>query len=407
MNPIKPKDSSQDDMQPNPEATVSRRFFLKAGVAFAGLSLGGCTISQVRRSINTGQQLYKGKITEAVAAQIPGTGIHEIDRLVKKQITTLLNELAKTWGEEKIATPKEYVKYTDHYQSRALINFTTGKIQVETVVVKNSKSALKKAIVSTLLTPSDPTEIDLFSAKEIKPGQTPFLFDLVQDHQKQPIRYDWRANQYADYLIKNRYQTKLVASGKNKGAKRHFVQFDMVKDYQGQQQHRYHADVLRQSKRFNIERALIYGIIETESAFNPFAVSSAPAYGLMQIVPSTAGRDVYRLLNNRDGAPTKELLFKPSQNIQYGTAYLSILFTKYLSGIRNKQSREYCVIAAYNTGSGNVFKAFHGSRSTAIDKINKLSSQKVFQHLVSNLSYSEARRYLVKVTRNKRKYLHV
>ncbi|GKT11412.1 MAG: membrane-bound lytic murein transglycosylase C [Thiomicrorhabdus sp.] len=389
------------DSQP----VLSRRYLLKAGLALAGLSLGGCTVSQVRRSINTGALLYKGNVSNAITSQIPGTGIHEIDSLVEKQVTNLLDELVKTWGEKRIASSKEYVKYTDHYKSRALINFTTGKIQVETVVARDSKAALKKATVSTLLTPTDPTEIDLFSAKEIKQGGVPFLFDLVQDHQKKPIRYAWRANQYADYLIKKGYQTNKVPAGKNKGITRYFVQFEMVKDYQGQQKHRYHADVLRQSKRFKIEPALIYGIIETESAFNPFAVSSAPAYGLMQIVPSTAGRDVYRLLNKQDGAPTKELLFKASQNIQYGTAYLSILFTKYLSGIRNKQSREYCVIAAYNTGSGNVFEAFHSSRSTAIEKINKLSSQKVFQYLVSNLAYSEARRYLVKVTRNKRKYL--
>ena len=392
---------------------VSRRFFLKK-LSFAGLSLGGvagltsisgCTVSQVRQTINTGQKLYQGNVTQAITSQIPVTGIHIIDREVKKQVATLLNELAKTWGEERIATPKEVVKYTDHFKSRALINFTSGHIQVETVIERNSKAALKKAIVSTLLMPSDPSEIDLLTAKAIKPGKTPFLFDLVRDQDQKPIQYAWRAKRFADYLIKNFYQTAKIAKGKNRGVTRHSVGFEMVKNYQGQQQHRYQADVNRQAKRFHVEPALIYSIIETESAFNPFAMSHIPAYGLMQIVPTSAGRDVYRKLHKRDGIPSKETLFKPSHNIEYGTAYLSILFTQYLKGIKNPKSREFCVIAAYNTGSGNVLKAFHGSRSTAVQKINRLSSKQVYLHLVSNLAYSEARRYLVKVTKNKRKYL--
>mgnify|MGYP002067407769 FL=1 len=124
----------------------------------------------------------------------------------------------------------------------------------------------------------------------------------------------------------------------------------------------------------------------------------------MQIVPTTAGRDVYKLLNKRDCIPSKNLLFIPARNIEYGSAYISILFNQYLAGVKNAKSKEYCVIAAYNTGSGNVLEAFDNNRARALDKINRLSSQQVYQHLVKNLSSSEARNYLQKVTRNKQKY---
>lgn len=390
-------------MPQNSPEHLSRRRFLTLGLGTGSLltltQLSGCTASQIRQGITAGHQLYKGNVSQAVAAQIPGSGIPQIDGLVRKQVASLLDELTATWGEQRIATPKEYVKYTDHYKSRALIQFTTGQVQVETVMTTDPKAALKKAIVSTLLTPTDPTQVDLLSAKAIKPGQTPFLLDLVRDQDNQAIRYAWRANRYADYLIEHHYQQR-----KEKGKTRYFVTFAMVKDYQGQQQHRYQLDVVRQAKRFNLEPALIYGIIETESAFNPFAMSSIPAYGLMQIVPSSAGRDVYRMLHGKDGMPSQKTLFQPSHNIEYGAAYLSILFNRYLPGITDPKSQEYCVIAAYNTGSGNVLRAFHSNRQQAIHKINRLNSDQVYQHLTRHLSHSEARRYVAKVSHNKRKY---
>ncbi|WP_232023448.1 murein transglycosylase domain-containing protein [Thiomicrorhabdus aquaedulcis] len=354
---------------------MKRRLFIKqlllgatyplATVAVvSSVGLSGCTATQIRRGVSTGHQLYKGDVTHAVTAQIPGVGVPEIDGLIRQQLARFLNQITKNWGDKRMASPKEYVKYTDTYQSRALIDFNNGHIQVETLVANAPKTALKKAIISTLLTPDDPSQVDLFSDQDIITGKTPFLYGLVKDHTRTTIRTVWRANQYADWLIKNRLQTRRV-----QGKTTHFVQFDMVNDFQGQQQHRYQAIVLRQAKRFHVEPALISGIIETESAFNPYAVSHAPAYGLMQIVPTTAGRDVYRLLNQRDGTPSRNLLFQPAQNIEYGAAYLSILFTRYLVGVTNAKSREYCVIAAYNTGSGNVFNAFDSDRARALQKL--------------------------------------
>ncbi|WP_084151658.1 murein transglycosylase domain-containing protein [Thiomicrorhabdus sp. Milos-T2] len=390
--------------------SLNRRQFLKrvslgsigslTATGLASISgLSGCTVSEIRRGITTSHELYKGNVSQAISAQVPGLGIPEIDGVVRKQTTLFLNEIAKNWSDKKTASPKAYVKYTDNYQSRAIIDFNSGQIQVETIVKNNPKTALKKALVQTLLTPEDPSQVDLFSAKTPPQGAKPFLLELVRDHDKKPIRYAWRANRFADYLIKTRYKTF-----SDKGKIRHAVTFRMVNDYQNQQKRHYQLDVLKQSKRFNLQPALVYGIIETESGFNPYAVSSAPAYGLMQIVPSTAGRDAYRLLNKRDGTPSRNLLFTPARNIEYGSAYLSILFNRYLQGVRNAKSREYCVIAAYNTGSGNVLEAFDSNRNQAVAKINRLSSGQVYTHLVRNLSSTEARNYVQKVVRNKQKY---
>lgn len=370
------------------------------GLGSAGIfSTSGCTVAEIRRGITTSHQLYKGNVSQAISAQVPGVGIPEFDGLVRQQLAKFIDTIADNWSDKKIATPRAYVKYSNHFKSRAIIDFSSGLIQVETIASQNSKAVLKQAIVQTLLTPEDPTQLDLFSAKAPSIGAKPFLLELVRDRDNKPIRYSWRAERFADYLITHHYVIK-----QDKDKTRHSVSFHMVNDYQNRQKQHYQFEVIKQSKRFKLEPALVYSIIETESSFNPYAVSSAPAYGLMQIVPNTAGRDVYRLLNKRDGIPSKTTLFTPARNIEYGTAYLSILFNRYLGAIQHPKAKEYCVIAAYNTGSGNVLGAFDSNRNRAVDKINRLSSHQVYQHLVHNLSSLEARNYLQKVTRNKQKY---
>ncbi len=174
----------------------------------------------------------------------------------------------------------------------------------------------------------------------------------------------------------------------------------MVREHRGNQRLRFHNYVLVNARRFNQPVPLIFAIIEAESSFNPFAMSHVPAYGLMQIVPASAGRDVHQLLYNRPGTPTRDYLFIPANNIQMGVAYLHILNTRYLQGVTHPLSRQYCVIAGYNTGSGNVLAAFYrNNRTKALKRINRLPPREVYSHLVRNLPFQETRDYLSKVVR--------
>jgi membrane-bound lytic murein transglycosylase C len=128
----------------------------------------------------------------------------------------------------------------------------------------------------------------------------------------------------------------------------------------------------------------------------------------MQIVPTTAGMDVNRFVFEQDSIPSTEVLFDPSQNIEFGGHYLAILRDRYLDKITNPESRLYCMIAAYNTGAGNVAKTFHPEKemriSAAVTEINKLTPQQVYDRLEQELPYQETRAYMGKVRSAMQKY---
>ena len=54
-------------------------------------------------------------------------------------------------------------------------------------------------------------------------------------------------------------------------------------------------------------------------------------------------------------------LYDPQNNIELGCAYLGKLKNVYFKGINDEESTYHCVISAYNTGPGNVAKAFTGT----------------------------------------------
>lgn len=159
---------------------------------------------------------------------------------------------------------------------------------------------------------------------------------------------------------------------------------------------RYREAVERYASRYNLDPALVYAIMQTESGFNPTLISSRQAHGLMQVVPTTAGDEVHRWFG-QSGLPTTRELLNPDNNIRYGTAYLHLLHTRHLEGVRDPQSREYCVIAAYNGGSGAVLRHFGSTREAAFAAINRMSPSEVLEHLTRNFPARETRTFVSKV----------
>ena len=174
------------------------------------------------------------------------------------------------------------------------------------------------------------------------------------------------------------------------------IHFQLVKNLLEGRARKYHPMVLAHAQKYNLDPALIMAMIHTESEFNPEARSQASAYGLMQLVPHTAGQEAYHRIYGQRRKLTPQYLFDPNNNIELGTAYLHILKKGYLGAITDPLSRTYCAVAAYNAGPSNVWKAFtpRPSLKEAILTINSLTPADVYQRLVEALPSIESRNYL-------------
>ncbi len=114
------------------------------------------------------------------------------------------------------------------------------------------------------------------------------------------------------------------------------------------------ASVKRTSRETGIPEQLIMSLIQTESAFNPRAISRSGAIGLTQLMPETAAHEC--------GLQASEL-FEIDKNISCGIGYLDKQF-RYFKKID-------LAVAAYHAGPGTVRRAISSNGS---DDINVIAS---------------------------------
>ncbi len=129
------------------------------------------------------------------------------------------------------------------------------------------------------------------------------------------------------------------------------------------------------ASQYNLDPALIYGVIRQESAFMEDAHSAVGALGLMQLMPAT-GRQTARSLNIRYGG--NRALLKSEQNIRLGSAYLNHLMTRY-------NGSPVLAAAAYNAGPHRVSRWLPANRSLPAPV------------WMENIPFRETRRYVKQV----------
>jgi hypothetical protein len=100
---------------------------------------------------------------------------------------------------------------------------------------------------------------------------------------------------------------------------------------------KYNDIIVKASRHFDVDAALVSAVIKAESDYNPRVVSHKGARGLMQLMPGTA---------KRFGVTDS---FDPVANIYAGTRYLRWL-------LKTFDGNADLAVAAYNAGEGNVWK---------------------------------------------------
>lgn len=179
-----------------------------------------------------------------------------------------------------------------------------------------------------------------------------------------------------------------------------------VNDYQEKLFGQYFSEIKGYAEQYDVPVSVIMAIIETESSFNPRAVSPIPAFGLMQLVPKTAGLDAHLFVHGEKKIVSADYLFNEENNLKLGSAYFHLLTHRYLRKISDPTARFYCAVASYNTGVGNVAKTFTGKKSisAAVNAINEMAPGDVYDFLLTHLPAQETRNYLKKVVTRMEKY---
>jgi len=101
--------------------------------------------------------------------------------------------------------------------------------------------------------------------------------------------------------------------------------------------------IRRQALASHLDPELVMGLIRQESAFNPHALSSADARGLMQILPKTAAP--HRRGSRLRAAGNR--LYDPTYNVRFGCTYLKELLKQF-------DNRPEMAMAAYHAGDFRV-----------------------------------------------------
>jgi soluble lytic murein transglycosylase len=136
-----------------------------------------------------------------------------------------------------------------------------------------------------------------------------------------------------------------------------------------------------------VDQAVAYSIARQESAFNPRAISSANALGLMQVTPAAGKHIAKRIGVTFD---QKRLLSDPAYNVQIGAAELGDALETY-------RGSYILTFASYNAGRGRVrewVERYGDPRDPKVDPID----------WVERIPFSETRNYVQRILENMQVY---
>ncbi|EWH04358.1 murein transglycosylase domain-containing protein [Pseudoalteromonas sp. ACER1] len=388
------------------------KILLKIGV-FANLTMGFTSIAQTNNEaefeaflkkrqseFSQFEQQQKQEFEAFVSAW------HDAQNAYLKQVTT-------KWQDPNLPSSKVWVKYSDDLNKRTSVNFESGEVVVELLNSRNNEQAVEYAkeqlnelaqvsVDKTLA--KDPVYIAANNTINNK-SFTSAGQSLNRKIERNKPLTTIQPKKIAEQTVLSTEIVEKVLSAKApkiiKQKDRVTISYKLPANTLSNQAKRYLPEVQQQARRYNIEPALLLAIIHTESSFNPLARSPIPAFGLMQIVPTSAGKDVSNFLQGKPLLLSPEYLFQADNNVEAGSTYVHILSNRYFKNVRNEQSRIYMSIAAYNTGPGNVAKTLSGSKSLNQASIaaNSMSAEKIYTLMVNNLPAQETRNYLQKVVK--------
>lgn len=326
----------------------------------------------------------------------------------KEAYEKFVKEISAMWGGDNVveSTNKEWVEYSDDGQSRSVVDFEQGEAKIEIIITPEEESSevkleekVEEKVKDLIVNKGKTKDYDSSKEKAVPLQETPVLENQVQTPSGEVITEN-NVNEGVKEIVQEAVIEKKEITGDD-GEKRQVVtiKLDLAPNHIKTRAEVYKNEVEKYCLKYDVDPALAYAVMQTESSFNPKAKSHVPAYGLMQIVPSSAGQDCAASLKKDFVKPTANYLYEPENNIEMGVHYLHLLKKRYYTKVTDPRSRDLCVIASYNTGAGNVARALRGDTkiSKAIPQINEMSYEELFKYFEKKL-LPETQNYIRKVT---------
>lgn len=338
-------------------------------------------------------------------------------------------QIRKGWASPEVSSVSRWVVYSDDYHAKKVVDFERNQLEISIDGIYSASrldfAAMSKKVTSELeqtlstsiasAVAQDPIQKAITSAYESL-GKASSSSDagselVLKELFTRPKPSASEVRSVAASLMRKasiRYQAlnaSVASVPVNTGKKLTYV-VPLPDNRLRKKVVEYKPEVSKNAQRFALSPDVMMAIIHTESHFNPLARSHIPAFGLMQIVPSTAGRDATKKLYKKSQLLSAQYLYNPKKNIEVGAAYLSVLYYQYLKDIKNPESRLYYTLAAYNAGASSVARAFIGKSSftDAVDTINSMTPEQVLQRLTTKAPHKETRDYVKKILKRRAYY---
>ncbi len=341
----------------------------------------------------------------------------------------------RMWDDHVYPSKKDYVEYKKDYSARIHVDFEKGKVEASVLIeieaddvkLNDAKLTVLKELTTSITTSgsndlyqtnndaeqSTHTEIVSLTDKEegirklidnkdsgqIEKIKVPILINQVAEITGEEVKSE-NAREFIEETVGvNNIVIDTVVGTDGLRRIKLSGNYKLVPDHIKKRAARYFDLVLTYADKYQLDPRLVLAIMHTESYFNPVATSRIPAFGLMQIVPGSAGRDAYKFVYGKDKLLKKEYLYNPANNIELGCAYLNIVRFKYLKEIQDDQLAYPCAIASYNGGIGTLARALTGTK-----KLNRIAGAvqgENFDGIVKKLNrvlpYKETKDYLNRV----------
>ncbi len=375
----------------------------------------------------------------------------------RKEWAEYVKGVRQKWGEFSDTTPKVWSNYGNDLNSLGRVDFDNNKVEIAALVEGDDPAAAEKLIekqLEILLNEKEEGTNNKFMEGQIafekaNEENTKKLMELEKkfEHQRAEIEKNNLENKLTpekrkkeleklaeekakqekkiiktvdssnskDFVkekVKHQVKKEVVIGEDGKARTKYSVSLEMVPNSIQKRAETYIDLIKTYSEKNDVEAALVMALIHTESAFNPKAFSRRPdgtpmACGLMQIIPSQAGRDAHKALFGTDKIVESEYLFDPENNLRMGTWYVKWL-SKWWNNYENKNFKrtssklknEYYAISSYNQGMGTIL-----NKAYKTHKLIDRSEQETYTILTTERNIpKEGRDYLERVTKRKELY---